>query len=76
MFDGSAGASRRESSTCSGDGKAKEADRRAVDTAAHWPETLDDELVPVGARVLAGERYRLGLARSLTWGTHSDTGAR
>jgi SNF2 family DNA or RNA helicase len=40
---------------------AKEADRRAVDTADHRPEVLDDESVPVERRVLAAERYRLGL---------------
>ncbi|TQM08968.1 DEAD/DEAH box helicase [Pseudonocardia kunmingensis] len=41
--------------------EAKDADRRAVDTAEHRPEVLDDESVPVSQRVLAAERHRLGL---------------
>ena len=41
--------------------EAKDADRRAVDTAEHRPEVLDDESVPAGQRVLAAERHRLGL---------------
>ncbi|QYN37797.1 ATP-dependent helicase [Pseudonocardia sp. DSM 110487] len=41
--------------------EAKDADRRAVDTSDHRPEVLDDESVPVGQRVLAAERHRLGL---------------
>jgi ERCC4-related helicase len=41
--------------------EAKDADRRAVDTSDHRPDVLDDEKVPVAQRVLAAERYRLGL---------------
>jgi SNF2 family DNA or RNA helicase len=41
--------------------EAKNADRRAVDTADHRPDVLDDESVPVAQRVLAAEQYRLGL---------------
>ena len=38
---------------------AKEADRRAVDTAEHRPSVLDDESVPLERRVILAEQYRL-----------------
>ena len=41
---------------------AKEADRRAVDTAEHRPPVLDDESVPLQQRVMLAEQYRLGRA--------------
>jgi SNF2 family DNA or RNA helicase len=41
--------------------EAKDADRRAVDRSDHRPDVLDDEKVPVAQRVLAAERYRLGM---------------
>ncbi|TQM43385.1 DEAD/DEAH box helicase [Pseudonocardia cypriaca] len=43
--------------------EVKDADRRAVDTADHRPDVLDDESVPLERRVLLAERYRLGLER-------------
>ncbi|OZM79666.1 DEAD/DEAH box helicase [Pseudonocardia sp. MH-G8] len=43
--------------------EAKDADLRAVDASEHRPEVLDDESVPVGQRVLAAERHRMGLDR-------------
>ena len=41
---------------------AKDADRRAVDTADHRPEVLDDESVPVNRRVVLAEQHRLRIA--------------
>jgi superfamily II DNA or RNA helicase len=39
---------------------AKEADRRAVDTAEHRPTVLDDAAVPLERRIIVAEQYRLG----------------
>lgn len=38
---------------------AKDADRRAVDTAEHRPAVLDDESVPVERRIILAEEHRL-----------------
>lgn len=38
---------------------AKDADRRAVDTAEHRPAVLDDESVPLERRIILAEEHRL-----------------
>jgi SNF2 family DNA or RNA helicase len=39
---------------------AKDADRRATETAEHRPAVLDDDAVPLERRVILAEQYRLG----------------
>ncbi|HZD15882.1 MAG TPA: DEAD/DEAH box helicase, partial [Pseudonocardiaceae bacterium] len=39
---------------------AKDADRRAVDTADHRPPSLDDQSIPMERRVILAEEFRLG----------------
>ncbi|WP_236595088.1 DEAD/DEAH box helicase [Saccharothrix sp. 6-C] len=41
---------------------AKSSDARAVDSAFHRPDVLDDPAVPLDRRMVIAERYRLGFA--------------
>ena len=49
---------------------AKDADSRAVDTAEHRPDSLDDAEVPLERRIVTAEEHRLGLVTSS--GDHHD----